>query len=131
MVYQKNNKSQEINNKCKHTNASYVEVKNARNLKLWPIIGELSCLTHRLSNLLHIIIRPFTNHLRSNLLDTTDFLNNLQKRVPANTSLASFDIVALYSDIPHDLGIKTIQCWLDRYPETLKGRYLTNLFWTE
>ena len=35
-----------------------------------------------------------------------DFLNNLPNRVPTNTLLASFDIEALYSNIPHELEKK-------------------------
>ena len=116
-------KSQAITEQCKQTNSSYVEVKEVRDLKLRPIVAGPSCLTHRLSNLLDIILRPFTNHVQSNLRDTTDFLNNLPNRVPADTILASFDIESLYSNIPHELGIQAVRFWLEKYPETLKGRF--------
>ena len=107
-------KSKEITNQCKKTNAPYVEVKEVRDLKLRPIGAGPSCLTHRVSYLLDIILRPFTNHVKSYLRDTTDFLINLPYRVPTNTSLASFDIEALYSNIPHELGIKAVHFWLDK-----------------
>ena len=44
-------------------------------------------------------------------------------RVPTNTLLASFDIEALYSNIPHELGIKAVHFLLDKYPEILKSRF--------
>ncbi|MCG7879609.1 MAG: GIY-YIG nuclease family protein [Candidatus Thiodiazotropha endolucinida] len=116
-------KSQKITNKCKQINSSYVEVKEVGDLKLRPIVAGPSCLTHRLSNLLDIILRPYTKHVQSNLRDTTDFLNNLPNLVPTDTILASFDIESLYSNIPHDLGIQAVRFWLEKYPETLNGRF--------
>ena len=89
-------------------------------LKLRPIIAGPSSLPHRLSNLLNIPLRPFTKHVDRNLRDTTDFLNNLSKEVQPNTLLASFDIEALYCNIPHDLGIGAVKYWLEKYPEELK-----------
>ena len=55
-------KSQAIINQCEHKNSSYVEVEDVNVLKIRPIVAGPSCLTHRLSNLLDIILRPFTNH---------------------------------------------------------------------
>ena len=59
---------------------------------------------------------------KKNIRDTTDFLNNLPKEAQPNTLLASFDIEALYSNIPHDLGIGAVKYWLEKYPEELKSR---------
>lgn len=116
-------KSKIISDKCKHTNSSYVEVSDVTDLKLRPIVAGPSCMTHRLSNLLDILLRPYTKHIKSNLRDTTDFLNNLPGNVPPNTILATFDIEALYSNIPHELGLDAIQYWLDKYPEELQSRF--------
>ena len=56
-------------------------------LKLRPIVASPSCMTHRLSNLLDILLRPYTEHVKSNLRDTTDFLNNLPGEVAPYTIL--------------------------------------------
>jgi len=37
--------------------------------------------------------------------------------------LISFDIVSLYTNIPHDFGIEAISYWLDRYPEIIHDRF--------
>ena len=95
-------KSKTIPERCKSAKSSYVEVKDVYDLKLRPIVAGPSCLTHRLSNLIDILLGPYTYHVKSNLRDTTDFLNNLPERVIPHTILASFDIEALYSYIPHD-----------------------------
>ena len=107
-------KSNTISERCKNANSSYVEVKDVTDLKLRPIVAGPSCLTHRLSNLIDILLRPYTNYVKSNLMDTTDFVNNLPKRVPPHTILASFDIEALYSNIQHDLGLEAVKCWLEK-----------------
>ena len=118
-------KSKTISERCKSANLSYVEVKDVIDLKLRPIVAGPSCLTHRLINLIDILLRPYANHVKSNLRDTTDFLNNLPERVPPHTILASFDIEALYSNIPHDLGLEAVKYWLEKYPEE-KKRFLNN-----
>ena len=107
-------KNESINENCKLSNSSYVEVTDVDDLKLRPIVAGPSCLTHRLSNLLDILLRPFMKHVKSNLRDTTDFLNNLPNKVQPNTLLASFNIEALYSNIPHDLGILAVEYWLEK-----------------
>ena len=119
-------KSKTISEKCKNANSSYVEVKDVNDLKLRPIVAGASCMTHRLSNLLDILLRPYTEHVKSNLRDTTDFLNNLPGEVAPHTILASFDIEALYSNIPHDLGLEAVKYWLEKYPEIKKHRFSNN-----
>ena len=58
-----------------------------------------------------------------NLLDGIHFLNFIPKQVSEHTQLVSFDIVSLYSNIPHDLGLEAISFWLDKYPELIANRY--------
>ena len=103
-----------------------MEVSEVKDLKLRPIVAGPACLTHRLSNLLDIILRPYAQHVKSNLRDTTDFLNNLPDRVPPSTLLASFDIEALYSNIPHELGLEAVKYWLENYPEEKENRFSNN-----
>ena len=103
-------KSKRINEKCKSANSGYVEITDKiSDLKLRPIVAGPSCHTHRLSNLIDILLRPYTEHVTSYLRDTTDFLNNLPDTIPKDTILTSFDIEALYSNIPHKLGLEAIK----------------------
>ena len=116
-------KSKTISDKCRCSDSSYVETNGVTDLKLRPIVAGPSCLTHRLSNLLDILLRPYTKHVKSNLRDTTDFLNNLPDKIQEDTLLATFDIEALYSNIPHELGIEAVKYWLNKHPETLENRF--------
>ena len=113
MVYRKYIKAKQLMKKCKYTDSSYVEVRDVTDLKLRPVVAGPSCLTHRLSNVLDILVRPFKKHVKSNLPDTNDFINNLTERVQQNTLLATFDIQfgALYSNIPHELGMEAARYW--------------------
>ena len=117
-------KSKQINEKCKSTNSGYVEITDQiSDLKLRPIVAGPSCHTHRLSNLIDILLRPYTKHVTSYLRDITDFLNNLPNTIPKDTILASFDIESLYSNIPHNLGLEAVKYWIEKYPDTLNSRF--------
>lgn len=117
-------KSKIINEKCKSATSGYVEISEQVNdLKLRPIVAGPSCHTHRLSNLIDILLRPYTKHIHSYLRDTTDFLNSLPMTVPTNAILATFDIESLYSNIPHTLGLEAIKHWLEKYPDILNSRF--------
>ena len=50
-------KSKTISEKCKSAKTSYVAVSEVKDLKFRPIVAGPACLTHRLSNLLDIILR--------------------------------------------------------------------------
>ena len=52
-----------------------------------------------------------------------DFLNHLPEQVPQTTLLVSFDVVSLYSNIPHDLGLEAIRFWLENYPDDIHRRF--------
>lgn len=119
-------KSAQIASKCKEHSTPNIEISNVTDLKLRPIIAGPECLTHRLSNLIDILLRPFTKQVKSYLRDSMDFLNHLPERVPEETTLASFDVESLYSNIAHNLGLKAIKFWLQKHPEDLHTRFTDN-----
>ena len=108
---------------CKSVDSSYVEIKNVDDLKLRPIVAGPACQTHRISNLLDILLKPLIKHVPSFLRDTTDFLNSLPNRIPKETLFATFDVESLYSNIPHDLGVEAINFWIEQFPEDLDERF--------
>ena len=110
--------------KCKESNVQSIEIENVLDFKLRPFIAGPACLTHILSNLLNILLRPFTNHVKSHLRYTImDFLTHLPKTVPGQTVLASFDVESLNSYTQHDLGHGAIKYWLQKYPQALNNRF--------
>ena len=115
-------KSKEINDACTASMSKYVKIKPPDNLTFRPIVAGPTCETHRLSNLLDILLQPYTKYVKSYIKDTQDFLQKLPEQVVEESILVSFDVVNLYSNIPHDLGIEAISFWLNKYPKELPNR---------
>ena len=87
---------------------NYVKLKAPESLFFRPIVAGPTCETHTLSNLIDILLQPYTKHIKSYIKDTTDFLSKLPTSTNPDTLLVSFDVVNLYTNIPHDLGIEAI-----------------------
>ena len=117
-------KSETIEKACKENeNVEYIEVKDPQDLTFRPIVAGPNCETSHLSLLLDILLKPFLEHVKSYLRDDIDFLNFLPKDVPDDALLVSFDVVSLYSNIPHDLGRTAVRFWLERHPELIHNRF--------
>ena len=101
-------KNDKIRDACEQTYNFYVQVENVTDLKFRPIVAGPVCQTHRLSNLIDILLHHLTKRSKSYLRDTADFLNNLPSDVPENTLQATFDVESLYSNILHELGNEAI-----------------------
>ena len=99
-----------------HSTTTYLKIGQPQDLKFRPIVGGPTCPTSHLSNVIDILIKPLVTFVRSKLRDNTEFIYKLPRNVPSETILTSFDIIGLYTNIPHDLGIKAIEYWLTLYP---------------
>ena len=99
-----------------------MELKPPENLTFRPIVAGPVCETHRLSNLLDILLQPYTKYVKSYIKDTKDFLQKLPENVDENSILVTFDVENLYSNIPHDLGLEAIDFWINKYPDELPNR---------
>ncbi|XP_050781640.1 uncharacterized protein LOC127035616 [Gopherus flavomarginatus] len=76
-----------------------------------PIISGTGTLTEGLSGYMDSLLRPYATSTPSYLRDTTDFLRKLQciGVLPENTILATMDVEALYTNIPHTDGIQAVR----------------------
>lgn len=116
-------KSQMINDKCKNSSSSYINVERPTDLKIRPIVAGPTCETHRISYLLDVLLKPYITKVQSYIRDTVDFLNTIPERVDSNSILVSFDVTNLYSNIPHNLGLVAIEYWIDKFPNLLNLRF--------
>ena len=116
-------KSQIITNSCSENSSEYIEIPDPIDLTLRPIVAGLYCETSRLSSFLDTLLKPYLLKVHSYLRDNIDFLNFIPKNVPLHTKLVSFDIVSLYTTIPHNLGLESISFWLNKHPELLAERF--------
>ena len=53
--------------------SEYIEIKDPEDLTFRPIVAGPICETHRLSNLLDILLKPFIKHMDSYIQDDVDF----------------------------------------------------------
>ncbi|CAM4615229.1 unnamed protein product [Caretta caretta] len=76
-----------------------------------PIISGIGTLTAGLSGYVDSLLRPYATSTPSYLRDTTDFLRKLQSigDLPDNTILATMDVEALYTNIPHKDGLQAVK----------------------
>ena len=71
--------------------------------------------TWKISEFVDLHLQPHVNSLPSNLKDTTDYLRKIQKSGPPETLLVSLDVTSLYTNIPHEDGIRACkEAWEER-----------------
>jgi len=116
-------KSKEIQNAIQDQKSTYIELLKPGDLKLRPIIAGPQCATHRLSNLLDILLKPLCQKVPSFIRDDMDFLNYIPTEVDETTKLVSFDVTSLYTNIPIELGVEAISFWIKKYPELIDSRF--------
>lgn len=115
-------KSKNIIDSLNNASQNVVECKNPSDLKFRPIVAGPACPTHRLSNFIDILLRPYIKHVKSYVRDDIDFLNHLPKETDDDTVLCTFDVTSLYTNISHDLGIQAITYWLENYARNENNR---------
>lgn len=75
-----------------------------------PIVSAIGHPTEKISEFIDLHLRPQVEDLPSYLKDTTHYLN----KTPASglldhTLLVTMDVTSLYTNIPHDEGIKAFR----------------------
>ena len=51
-----------------------------------------------------------------------DFLHKCPRDVNENTEIVTFDVISLYTSIPHEFGLEAIDYFLNKYQEDLQPR---------
>ncbi len=106
-------KSRSVIEAVNATTTDFAECHNPEDLKFRPIVAGPACPTHRLSNFVDILLRPYIKHVKSYVRDDIDFLNHLPTNIDKDILLSTFDVSSLYTNISHELGIEAIQYWLE------------------
>lgn len=61
--------------------------------------------------------------MNSFIKDDLDFLRFLPKTTADNSKLVTFDVVSLYTNIPHDLGLEAIKYWINKERNAIDPRF--------
>ena len=97
-------------------NNEYVEILEPSDLKLRPIVACPTCPTRPLSDLLDKILKPLILHVKSYVRHNIDFLERCSRVNNENTILATFDVIGLYTNIPHAYRLEALSYWIDKHP---------------
>ena len=116
-------KSKLISTAIAQQNSEYIGIRRPEDLKFRPIVGGPNSSTHRLSHFLDILLKPLCKEVSSFVRDDINFLNHLPSEVKPNSKLVTFDVVSLYTNIPHDLGITAVNFWLDKSTNVVDSHF--------
>ena len=81
-----------------------------------PVISNSGYFTENISSFLDHHLQPLTKNVKSYIQDTKQFLNKLEELppLPQNSILSTMDVVGLYPNIPHELGLSAMKKALDK-----------------
>ena len=102
-------------------------ISELKDLKLRLIVGGPKCPTRKLSNFLDLILKPLTKHVRSNIKDNIEYLKTCKRNVTDDTVLVTFDVCSLYTNIPHEFGLKAIEYSVSNNRQSIYPRFTTQV----
>ena len=112
-------KSKLIADAVKAQNSEYIVLYEPSDLVLRPIVAGPVCP----SDLVDKLLKPYIKYIKSYVRDDLDFLSKVSRKNDKKLLLTTFDVVGLYTNIPHNYGLEAINYWLDKFPETLNSRF--------
>ena len=81
-----------------------------------PIINSVGSLTETISALVDEILRKYSKLAGSYIKDTSHFLQEIQNiKIHPGDIIATVDVTALYTNIPHEDGIKKVKDFLTKH----------------
>ena len=121
-------KSEEIKRITEERLTKYLKMSEPPSITRRPIVGSPNCLTHKLSNLLDLILKPLAFQVKSYVKDSFHFLEMLPKSTGFDSTFVTFDATSLYANIPKGLGLEALSFWIDRFIESLTESRFTKEF---
>ena len=72
-----------------------------------------------------IVLKPLTKHVKSNIKDNIEFLKTCKGNVTDDTVLVTFNVCSLYTNIPHEFGLRAIEYFVSNYRQSINPRFTT------
>ena len=111
-----------IQNAIKEQQKEYVYIIEPSDIKLRPIVAGPISLIRPLINLIDILLKPFLLHVKSCVKDNLDFLSKCSRENYEDNLLLTFNVVSLYTNIPHTFGLEALDYCLENHPESLLAK---------
>ena len=115
----KSHKSKHLQDLIESKPSEYIKMADPPKIPGRPICAGPISPTHRLSNLLDIILKPLVYKVKCYVKDDFDFLRQLPKQIDFDSTFITFDSKSLCTSIPHDLGIEAVSYSVNRFPDYL------------
>ena len=114
-----------INNIVAADKYGVIKIDPPPELTFRPIISSTYAPTSHLSAFVDELLKPLVPGLKSYCRDTYHFIEKLpiNHQIDNNSIFASFDVVSLYTSIPHNLGLEAIHYWLQKCENELCERF--------
>ena len=109
--------------RIENESTKYLCMEHPDSLKTRPICGGPQAVTQGASKLLHEILSPLVEEMKSYIKDEWDFVRSFPKKISFKANLISCDIVSLYPSIPTELGIEALEYWIDRLRHRIPMRF--------
>ena len=116
-------KCREISDRIQRCEDVYLKMSPPDSLKGRPIIAGPASPIKPLSKLMDKLLSPLVATHDSYIKDDWDFIKFLPRKVPYDCELLTYDIVSLYTSIPHDLGLEAIDYWVDHQQALIPQRF--------
>ena len=105
-------------------NSEIIENFEPNYFRLRPLVDGPRCpTTKKLSQLADILLKLFLKHIiKSFIRDTLVFLIKCPREVDEDTEIVTFDVISLYTSIPHEFSLEALDYFLTTYQEDLHSR---------
>ena len=91
--------------------------KDLKNPPDRPIVSSIDSPTEKISHMLDLILQPLVMNTRSYIRDTPHLIKKIMNmKIAQDDWFLSLDIAGLYTNIPHERGIQSIQNALKKMP---------------
>ena len=118
-------KSKVLHEAIKGQNKECITISGPKDLQLWTIVGGLKYPTRSLSTVLDLILKPLTKHVTRNIKGNLKFLKTCKRNATDDTILVTFDECSLYTNLPHELGLRAIEYFVSNYKQSINPRFTT------
>ena len=70
-----------------------------------------------------MLLKPFLKHIKNFIRNGLGFVNKCPRDVDEDTEIVTFDVISLYTSIPHEFGLEARDYFLTKYQENLYSRF--------
>ena len=68
-------------------------------------------------------MKPFLIQIKNYVKDNLDSLRKCSRKNNDSTTLVTFDVKSLYTNISHNYGLEAISFWTEKQPDSLHARF--------